>query len=617
MNWLKKQSPIYLCIIPLIVYILTASRTLPWGDGAEFYLAVRTLGIPHPSGYPLFVLIGRLFYLISASPFLLNLLPGIFTSITVLFLYLIISKMTKDRLISIILPLFFAFGREIWCQSVAAEIYTLNLLFMTIILYLLLRISENERFIPMIFFISGLALTNHLTALFYVIPVLIFVLLRKTKAIRYLPLTIIPLFLYLYFPIRAAANPALNLFNPVNTGRLINYVSGKAFHYRTLFFSGTYLVEQLTQSLNYWWQQFLILIPVGFYGIILIKDKKLKNMLIIILFIMFAYAVLYNIPDKQGYYLPLYGLWLVLIAIGLSNLVPTRFKIALIIFPLISVIMNYRICDLSSESSLDDLCTSIYDNLADHSIIISDDYFVYCGMFNRELNEQRQIKPVSQFYLRMEWYPPQLQRNFPNIIVPERVAHLLRACQEELATTSKDKYGDISKAYCHRIQYEILKANIDKVPIYFFIYDDAAWPRHWFDFYLESHGVFYQFLRDSVPPHDFAIKFPSPKKYQTDRLVNTDAITVAKKFAAAYNRRGIYRFQLRNTKGAIEDFKNALAYYPDYYQVHVNLGLVYLETGDTLKTLQSWRLYINHGEPGANLDRIRSWYNQLLKLYPE
>lgn len=615
MNWLKKQSPIYLCIISLLIYILTASRTLPWGDGAEFYLAVRTLGIPHPSGYPLFVLIGRLFYLVSASPFLLNLLPGIFTSITVLFLYLIIFKMTKDRLVSIILPLFFAFGREIWCQSVAAEIYTLNLLFMTIILYLLLSISENERSVPMIFFISGLALTNHLTALFYVIPALIFILFLKTKAIRYLPLTIAPLLLYLYFPIRAAANPALNLFNPVNFGRLINYISGKAFHYRTLFFSPVYIVEQLTQFLGYWWQQFLVLIPVGFYGIILIKDKKLKNMLIIILFIMFAYTVLYNIPDKQGYYLPLYGLWLVLIAIGLSKLVPTRFKIALIIFPLINVIMNYRACDLSSESSLDDLCTSIYDNLPDHSIIISDDYFVYCSMFNRELNEQRQIIPISQFYLRMDWYTPQLQRNFPNIIIPERVDVLLHACQEELTTSSKDEYGDISKAYCHRIQHEIINANIDKISVYFFIYDDAAWPRHWFEFYLESHGVFYQFLRDSVLPHDFAIKFPSPKKYQIDRLVNTDAIAVAKKFAAAYNRRAIYRFQLGKTHAAIEDLNQALAYYPDYYQVYINLGLVYLDTGDTLKTLESWQLYIKNAEPGANLDRIRSWYNHLTQLY--
>ena len=121
-------------------------------------------------------------------------------------------------------------------------------------------------------------------------------------------------------------------------------------------------------------------------------------------------------------------MWIILTAIGLSKLVPKRFKIVLIIFPIIHIIMNYQICDLSNESSLDDLCTSIYGNLPDNSIIISDDYFVYCGILNKELNEHRQIIPISQFYLRMDWYTAQLQRNFPNIIVPERVAHLLGAC---------------------------------------------------------------------------------------------------------------------------------------------------------------------------------------------
>ena len=277
--------------------------------------------------------------------------------------------------------------------------------------------------------------------------------------------------------------------------------------------------------------------------------------------------------------------------------------------------MNYQVCDLSSESSLDDLSTSIYDNLPGHSIIISDDYFVYCSMFNRELNEQKQIIPISQFYLRMDWYTLQLQRNFPNIIIPERVDVLLHACQDELGTASKDEYGDISKAYCHRIQHEIINANIDQTPIYFFIYDDAAWPKSWFEFHLESHGVFYQFLRDSVPPSDYPLSFPESEKYKVDKLINPDAIAVAKKFAAAYNRRGIYRFQIKQAGAAISDFNKALEIYPDYYQVHANLGLVYLDTGDTLKTLQSWRTYVENAELNPNLDRIMSWYNQLTQLY--
>lgn len=615
MNWLKKQYPIYLCIIPLIIYILTASRTLPWGDGAEFFLAARTLGIPHPSGYPLFVLIGRLLYLCNASPFLLNLLPGIITGLSVLFLYLIIFKVTKDHLVGIIVPLFFAFGREIWLQSIAAEVYTLNLFFFTFLFYLLINASEKKSYVPMIFFVSGLALTNHLTALLYVIPILVLVFSQRKKSIRYLPLSIIPLTVYIYFPVRSSFDPLLDLFNPESFGQLINYVSGRAFHYRTLFFSGQYIIEQLTQFLYAWWKQFLILIPVGFYGIFLVKEKKLKNLFVIILVIILIYSILYNIPDKQGYYLPFYAIWTILIAIGLSRIMPSRLKIALFIFPLINIIANYRICDLSGESSLDDLSNSIYESLPDNSMIISDDYFVYCSIFNEELKQQRQIIPISQFYLCMDWYTAQLSQTFPNIKIPDRVDILLNSYQEELRAADKKEYGDISKAYCHRIQYEIIDANIDHIPVYFFIYDDAAWPKSWFEFHLESRGLFYRFHRDSVSANDYPLNIPEPDEYRVDRLINSDAIAVAKKFAAAYNRRGIYRFQKQQVNAAVSDFSRALEYYPGYYQVLANLGLAYLSIGDTLKTIKAWQEYLEVAEPGPNYDRMRYWYDQLIQLY--
>ncbi|MGB3340868.1 MAG: DUF2723 domain-containing protein [bacterium] len=613
MNWLKKHYPILLCFLPFAIYILTASRTLPWGDGAEFYIAVRTLGIPHPSGYPLFILIGRLLYLLNTSPFLSNLLPGIFASLSVLFLYLIILRMTKDHLIGIILSLFFAFGQEIWSQSVAAEVYTLNLFFFIFLIYLLTNASTEKRLLPVTFFVSGLALTNHLTALLYVIPIFIFILSQKKKSIRYLPLALIPLTIYLYFPVRSLTNPILDLFNPGNLGQFVNYVSGKAFHYRTLFFSGPYIIEQLKQFLYAWWRQFLILIPVGFYGIFFLKDKKSRNLLIIILILIFSYSLLYNIPDKQGYYLPFYAIWLLFIALGLSKIVPKRFKVALFIFPLLNIILNYRICDLSRESSLDDLSTSIYESLVDNSIIISDDYFVYCSILNEALNRKKQIIPVAQFYLRMDWYTEQLSQTFPNIIIPERVDVLLLACQDELGAASKDEYGDISKAYCHRIQHEIINANIDQTPVYFFIYDDAIWPKSWFELYLESHGVFYQFHRDSIPPKDFNIISPSSTKYQIGKLTNPDAITVAKKFAAAYNRRGIIRFQTKQADAAISDFNKALEYYPDYYQVLANLGMAYLSMSDTLKTIKAWQKYLEVAEPGPQHNRIKSWYDQLTR----
>jgi len=465
----------------------------------------------------------------------------------------------------------------------------------------------------MLFFVSGLALANHLTALLYIIPILIFTLWQKKKSIRYLPFALIPLSVYLYFPIRSLANPILDLFNPETPGQFINYVSGKAFHYRTLFFSGSYLTEQLKQFIYASWRQFLILIPLGFYGIFLIKDKRLRNLFIIMLVLVLGYSLLYNIPDKQGYYLPFYALWLIFIALGLSKLIPGRFKVALLLFPLMSIIVNYRLCDLSQESSLDDLCTSIYKSLPNNSIIVSDDYFVYCGLLKKELDEHKQIIPVSQFYLKMAWYANQLKNNYQDLNISKKIYDILKECNKELTFTRGETYGSISKEYCYQIQREIVNANIDKIPIYFFIYDDASWPKSWFEFYLEDRGLFYRVHRTPAANSDYPLNFPEPEKYQVDRLINTDAVAVAKKFAAAYNRRAIIRFQLKQLSAAISDFNKALEYYPAYYQVLSNLGLAYLSMGDTLNTLKAWQRYLEVTQPGPQYNRIKSWYNQLTR----
>lgn len=469
----------------------------------------------------------------------------------------------------------------------------------------------------MFFFIAGLALTNHLTALLYIIPLCIFIFLSNKKSIYYAPIALIPLTLYIYFPMRSSANPILDLFNPENLGQFINFISGKAFHYRTLFFSGPYIIEQLKEFLYAWWRQFLILIPLGVYGIFITEDKRLRNLFVIILVFTFIYALLYNIPDKQGYYLPFYAVWFVFIALAISKIVPKRLKVGLLIFPLISIILNYRVCNLSGETSLDDLSTSIYKSLPDNSMIISDDYFVYCGILNKEIDRQRKIIPVSQFYLIMDWYIEQISQVYPNIMIPERVNDLLKVCQEELEVAKSDEYGDISKAYCYRIQREIIHANIDNIPVYFFIYDDASWPKSWYEFILESRGLFYRFHRDSILQNDYPLNFPDPGKYQVNKLTNPDALIVAKKFAAAYNRRAIYRFQSKQLSIAIEDFHKALEYYPDYPQVLSNLGLAYLSAGDTLKTIQVWQKYLEITEPGPQYSRIKAWYDHLLKLYPK
>src|SRR5215510_15075074 len=54
--------------VVLCLYILTLSPTTAMWDTSEYISAAYTLGLPHPPGNPLFVLIGRVFAVLPIAP---------------------------------------------------------------------------------------------------------------------------------------------------------------------------------------------------------------------------------------------------------------------------------------------------------------------------------------------------------------------------------------------------------------------------------------------------------------------------------------------------------------------------------------------------------------------
>ncbi|MBE2198196.1 MAG: DUF2723 domain-containing protein, partial [Anaerolinea sp.] len=62
--------------IALGVYLLTLAPDLTWShwssDGGELITAAVTLGIPHPPGYPTYVLLGKLISLLPIRPIALT-----------------------------------------------------------------------------------------------------------------------------------------------------------------------------------------------------------------------------------------------------------------------------------------------------------------------------------------------------------------------------------------------------------------------------------------------------------------------------------------------------------------------------------------------------------------
>lgn len=154
--------PIASFIIPLIVYWRTMCAALYIGDGGDFITASHTMGIPHPPGYPLYTLLGKLFLSLpipgglSEAAWRMNFMSAFFGALTVFLVYLLIKKVTNYDWLAFFAALAIAFGRTFWSQAVITEVYTLNTFFILLQLYLL--VIRTDKFSGKTLIWMGLAL---------------------------------------------------------------------------------------------------------------------------------------------------------------------------------------------------------------------------------------------------------------------------------------------------------------------------------------------------------------------------------------------------------------------------------------------------------------------------
>ncbi|MBU1320254.1 MAG: DUF2723 domain-containing protein [candidate division Zixibacteria bacterium] len=184
---------IFVLLVSLIVYLMTVQRTLSFWDCGEFITCAHILGIPHPPGTPLFVLIGRVFALfpIGDDPsFRINIISCINSAFAAMYGYFVAAWLIKKWFASpnlsgwsrvtvylggVIGGLLFAFGRTNWGNSVEAEVYGTSMLFMMLTIYLLLlwvdhrEETHGETYLVLMAYLSTLALGVHMTS-YIVVP---------------------------------------------------------------------------------------------------------------------------------------------------------------------------------------------------------------------------------------------------------------------------------------------------------------------------------------------------------------------------------------------------------------------------------------------------------------
>ena len=365
MKYIQKYFYILTGIAAFIAFLTTIAPSVIEIDTGELATVQATLGIAHPTGYPLFTILGYIFSLIPlpfSKIFQLNLLASVYCAIAIsIFTYTaklildnlssfqfnkvvksktkkkkkgfdknqpqaVTSSLVLSETVKIISAVFgglsLALSKTFWFQSTSVEVYSLHLLLITLIILALLKaflFSDKEKSYSKYWMIFAAALalgfTNHMTTLL-IIPGVAYLYFtqnrfnsRSIKQIFFMLLIFFPIFIlvYSYLPIRASQNPAMNWGNPIEWERIIRHISGQ--QYQVWLFSST---EAAAKQFNFFIsnlpKEFSITLIIILAGLVtsFIKAKKFFVFNLIVFLSTVLYSINYDINDIDSYFLLAY-----------------------------------------------------------------------------------------------------------------------------------------------------------------------------------------------------------------------------------------------------------------------------------------------------------------------
>ncbi|MCX7611882.1 MAG: DUF2723 domain-containing protein [Ignavibacterium sp.] len=471
---MKKYYPIIVSLISAVIYYLTLAPSVVQIDCGELAAVQITLGIAHPTGYPLFTIVGYLFSLIplfSSKIFQMNFLAMLFVSIGVgIFSYSVklilnnIDKFSKIQnyntkkknqktqlqifelneiqkiIISIIAGLILAFSKTFWLQSTSVEVYSFQILLFSLIISSLLNAyvsnDNDDKKSWIIFSIAlGFGFSNHMTTLL-LIPASAYLFFIKNKfdknsfkkiLIMFSIFLLVLIINYSYLPIRASQNPILNWGNPVDLERIIRHISG--FQYQVWLFSSTDSAKkQFTHFITNLPYEFYLSLVISLIGIIFsfrIYQRFFVFNIILFLFTI-IYSINYDINDIDSYFLlsyfslslfSIYGMiWLVKKFAQLKNY---QLTLVLSLFPIIQILASLNSVNQNKNFIYEDYTKAILNSLPNNSIVFGYqwDYFVSPSYYFQFVeNFRRDVAVIDKELLRRSWYYKQIDTNYPDIL---------------------------------------------------------------------------------------------------------------------------------------------------------------------------------------------------------
>ncbi len=461
-------SILLVCLLIGIVYLLTMAPGLTWAnrgtDGGDLITATATGGVPHPSGYPTYLLIARLFQLLPlwSLAFRTNLMSAVFALLTTLLVVDLVRRsyagpLAIGRTAGLIAGLGFGLSPLLWSQAVITEVYTLHTFFIALILWLMPLSGENplnelwrDRLGGLIF---GLAIGNQLTVLFllpfYILvgsftqtggdankPNLVLMKLNWRSLTRRLGWLLLGLSIYLIIPLRAHSGSPVNWGNPIDWEGLWWLVSGELYQERVFHLGWEYAWPRILTWAGMLQSQFgLPGLAIGFYGLLYGRPAG-KRFYPLTTWMIVAYSIFaigYNSYDSYTLLLPAFlafALWFgmgcaVIIAViskvpWSAWLVPVMVGI-LILMITINAAVHYDSVDASDSNLAEVFVDKVFGAAPQGAVLLTQedkDTFAL-WYYHFALGKRTDLVVIAQPLLNYNWYQTTLDHVYPDLLLPD------------------------------------------------------------------------------------------------------------------------------------------------------------------------------------------------------
>ncbi len=431
-------------------------------DGGELAAVAHTLGIAHPTGYPLWTSVARLAAAVPIGPSLswrlalLSALEGIAALALLAPLFAGAGrarpaartvKSPADPLSARLLPaalLLLASSISAFLAAArSAEVYALSLLFFAALLRLAheagARRISADRAILLGAYLVGLGSGVHMTLLLAV-PALLYLGVRATRCAETWALAVALAALgrsvYAFLPIRSACEPPLDWGNPETLHAFLSHTL--AWQYRVwMFESADAAVKNLSAFASEAWRGFsvlLLLAPLGLARLARRAPRALHASLLLFLGFL-AYTMGYSIHDIAIYFLPINLVIVFWIAEGAAWTLDrirrsagaraegARAAVAPVLLALILVpaALSWR-THAGRERAEAEVATSyaraILEPLPPRAIVLSRFWdLVVSPSIELQLVERvrADVTVLDQEHFRRSWYAPLLRRTAPDL----------------------------------------------------------------------------------------------------------------------------------------------------------------------------------------------------------